>query len=303
MSGTRRKNLAVLIPLLGAIGGMLVLVSYSVTLYRLFCEATGYGGATQRVVADTAHESSRTVTVSFDAQVADGLPWEFKPLQRQVTLRLGEERLVFFYARNLGDKPLIAHATFNVTPNKAGPYFNKIQCFCFSDERLGPGESVKMPVDFYVDPAMMKDANASDLSTITLSYTFFPAAEPTDIQELSRFDPDAAPDATRGAALFAERCSACHAIDRSMAGPMLGGVFGRRAGSVAAYPYSDALKQSKLVWGTDNLDRWLADPHHFVPGSKMPIRVLDANTRRDLIAYLKAQSGGTGHPVAAEAQR
>ncbi|HEY5208880.1 MAG TPA: cytochrome c oxidase assembly protein [Pseudolabrys sp.] len=303
MSGTRRKNLAVLIPLLGAIAGMLVLVSYSVTLYRLFCEATGYGGATQRVAADTAHESSRLVTVSFDARVADGLPWKFEPLQQQVTLRLGEERLVFFYAKNLSDKPLVAHATFNVTPDKAGPYFNKIQCFCFSDERLAAGESVKMPVDFYVDPAMAKDSNASDLGAITLSYTFFPAAEPTDIQELSRFDPAAPPDAKRGAALFAERCSACHAIDRNMAGPMLGGVFGRPAGAVATYPYSDALKQSKLTWGIDTLDRWLANPHQFVPGSKMPIRVLDPNTRRDLIAYLKMQSGVTGHPVAAEARR
>jgi cytochrome c oxidase assembly protein Cox11 len=282
-----RKNLVVLIPLLCAIAGMGVLVSYSVTLYRLFCAATGYGGATQRVLADTASESSRAVTVSFDAQVANGLPWQFKPLQDHVTVRLGEEKLVFFYAKNLSDKPLIAHATFNVTPYKAGSYFNKIQCFCFSDERLAPGESAKMPVDFYVDPAMAKDANASDLTGITLSYTFFPAADPTDIENLSRFDPNAAPDPKRGKVLFAERCSACHAPGRNMAGPMLGGVFGRHAGTAPGYPYSAALHESKLVWGIDNLDRWLADPHKFVPGSKMPIRVLDANTRRDLIAYLK----------------
>jgi cytochrome c oxidase assembly protein Cox11 len=286
----RRRNLLVLIPLLCAIAGMGVLVSYSVTLYRLFCAATGYGGATQRVAADTTHESARTVTVSFDAQVAEGLPWEFKPLQQQVTLRLGEERLVFFYAKNLSDKPMVAHATFNVTPYKAGPYFNKIQCFCFSDERLAPGEAAKMPVDFYVDPAMARDGNASDLSNITLSYTFFPAAQPTDIQELSRFDPNAPPDAKRGQALFAERCSACHAPDRNKAGPMLGGVFGRQAGAAAGYPYSPALRQSKLVWGIDNLGRWLASPRTFVPGSKMPIRVLDANARRDLIAYLKEMS-------------
>lgn len=279
-----------LIPLLGAIAGMGVLVSYSVTLYRLFCEATGLGGTTQRVVADTAAESSRTVTVSFDAQIADGLPWQFRPLQRQVTVHLGEEKLVFFYAKNLSDKPLIAHATFNVTPSKAGPYFNKIQCFCFSDERLAPGEDVKMPVDFYVDPAMTGDANAADLTNITLSYTFFPAAQPTDIQDLSRFDPNAPPDAKRGQALFAERCSACHAADRNMAGPMLGGVFGRPAGAAAGYPYSPALRESKLVWGSDNLDKWLADPQVFVPGAKMPIRVLDANTRRDLIAYLRELS-------------
>jgi cytochrome c oxidase assembly protein subunit 11 len=283
----RRKNLLVLIPLLCTIAGMVTLVSYSVTLYRLFCEATGYGGTTQRVVADTAQLSSRTVTVSFDAQVAGGLPWDFMPAQRQVTVRLGEEKLVFFYAKNNSNKPMIAHATFNVTPTKAGPYFNKIQCFCFSDERLAPGEEAKMPVDFYVDPALAKDRNATDLGNITLSYTFFPSAEPSDVQELSRFDPATPPDAKRGRALFAERCVACHASDRNMAGPILGGVFGRAAGVAASYPYSPALRQSKLVWGIDNLDHWLADPQTFVPGSKMPVRVLDANTRRDLIGYLK----------------
>ena len=290
MTGRRGKNLVVLIPLLCAIAGMGALVSYSVSLYRLFCAATGYGGTTQRILADTAKESARTVTVSFDAQVASGLPWQFQPLQRQVTVRLGEEKLVFFYARNLSDKPLIAHATFNVTPDKAGLYFNKIQCFCFSDERLAPGEDVKMPVDFYVDPALAKDANTSDLSNITLSYTFFPAAQPTDIEDLSRFDPHAAPDAKRGAALFAERCAACHAPDRNMAGPKLAGVFGRRAGTAADYPYSPALAASKIVWGSATLDRWLAGPQALVPGSKMPIRVLDANTRRDLVAYLEELS-------------
>ena len=287
----RTRNLLVLIPLLCAIGGMGVLVSYSVTLYRLFCAATGFGGETQRVVNDMTQESDRIVTVSFDAQVAPGLPWEFKPLQRAVTLRLGEEKLVFFYAKNLSNKPLIAHATFNVTPTKAGPYFNKVQCFCFSDERLGPGDSAKMPVDFYVDPAMAKDPNNADLSNITLSYTFFPAAQPTDIEDLSRFDPNTPPSAKRGQALFAERCSACHASDRNMAGPMLGGVFGRHAGTAPGYPYSSALRQSHIVWGIDTLDRWLADPSADVPGVKMPIRVLDANSRRDLIAYLKDLRG------------
>jgi cytochrome c2 len=208
--------------------------------------------------------------------------------------------LVFFYAKNLSGKPLIAHATFNVTPNKAGPYFNKIQCFCFSDERLAPGEDAKMPVDFYVDPALARDANASDLTAITLSYTFFPAAAPTDIQDLSRFDPTGPPDTKRGAALFAERCAACHALDHNMAGPMLGDLFGRHAGTMASYPYSAALRQSKLVWNPDNLDRWLAGPQQFVPGSKMPISILDSNTRRDLIAYLQA---GPPHAANAEAHR
>jgi cytochrome c oxidase assembly protein subunit 11 len=292
MPRARRRHWRVVVPLLMAIAAMGGLVSYSTTLYRLFCAATGYNGTTQRVLADTATQTGRVVTVRFETETAPDLPWRFAPVQSKVRVHLGEEKLVFFTAKNLSDKPLVGHATFNVTPYKAGPYFNKIQCFCFSDERLAPGESATMPVDFYVDTALDQDANAKDLTTITLSYTFFPAADPTDIKELSRFDPNAPPDAKRGAELFAERCSACHGLGENKAGPMLGGVFGRKAGSVAGYPYSAALRQSKVTWSADNLDRWLADPPVFVPGVKMPIRVLDANTRRDIVAYLKAESEG-----------
>lgn len=291
MTERRWKNIKVLAGLLCLMGIMVTLVSYSVPLYRLFCAATGFGGTTQRVLADTAAVSKRMVTVRFNTAVAPQLPWRFEPVQHEVRVHLGQETLVFFRAQNLSNEPIVGHATFNVTPDKTGPYFNKIQCFCFSDERLNPGETVEMPVDFYVDPALDKDPNARDVDTITLSYTFFRSADPQNIENLSRFDPDAPPDPKRGAKLFAERCSACHSLDKNEVGPRLGGVFDRVAGTAAGYAYSTALKQSGLHWTQENLDRWLTDPRGFIAGAKMPVRVIEANTRRDIIAYLAAESG------------
>lgn len=266
---------------------MLTLVGFSVPLYRLFCAATGYNGTTQRVADDAGMVSPRVVTVQFSTSIAPELPWRFEPVKRSVQVHLGEEKLVYFSATNLGDTPIIGHATFNVTPAKVGLYFDKIQCFCFSDERLAPGKTVLMPVDFFVDPALDKDPNAKDVGTITLSYTFFRADKPDDIQNLSRFDPNAPPDPIRGARLFADRCSGCHALDHAKIGPPLGAVFDRAAGSVAGYPYSAALKKVKLTWTVANLDHWLADPEALVPGNKMPIKVLEPNTRRDIVAYLE----------------
>ena len=233
--------------------------------------------------------SPQTVTVEFDSNVAPGLPWRFAPLQRNVTVHLGEQKLVFFSAENTGNEAMVGHATFNVTPQTSGIYFNKIQCFCFSEERLDPHQKVNMPVVFFVDPAFGSDPEMRGVSTITLGYTFFRSANPQKAKDLSRFLADAVPDAVRGQELFAERCTACHAIDRNKIGPMLGGVVGRR-GSAAGYNYSVALKSAGLVWSTDKLDRWLADPRTFIPGVKMPIRVLDAPSRRDLAAYLRKES-------------
>ncbi len=266
---------------------MLTLVGFSVPLYRLFCAATGYNGTTQRVANDAGKVSPRVVTVQFSTSVAPDLPWHFKPVQRAVQVHLGEEKLVYFSATNTGTLPIIGHATFNVTPPKIGLYFDKIQCFCFSDERLAPGKTVLMPVDFFVDPALDKDPEAKDVSTITLSYTFFRAAKPDDVQNLSRFDPNAPPSPVRGARLFTERCSGCHALDRVKIGPPLGTVFDRIAGSVPDYPYSPALKHAQLTWTIANLDRWLANPQALVPGNKMPIKILETNTRRDIVAYLE----------------
>jgi cytochrome c oxidase assembly protein subunit 11 len=290
MNLQRRRNLKVVAPCVVFIGIMLGLVAYSPTLYRMFCAATGFGGTTQRVDADSGIVSDRTVTVRFDSNVAPDLPWQFEPAQREVSLRLGEQKLAFFTAKNLSDKAIVGHATFNVTPETTGIYFNKIQCFCFDDERLEADEKVDMPVVFFVNPALATDSETTNVHTITLSYTFFRSATSDKAKDLSRFLATAEPDAVRGRQLFAERCAACHAVDANKAGPMLGGVVGRKAGSAAGYRYSPALLGADLTWSADSLDRWLVDPGKFIAGVKMPVRVLDASTRRDIIAYLETES-------------
>ena len=290
MNFQRRRNLKVVAPRIVFIGIMIGLVAYSPTLYRLFCTATGFGGTTQRVNADPEVVSDRTVVVRFDSNVAPDLPWRFEPAQREVNVRLGEQKLAFFTAENLSDKAIVGHATFNVTPETTGIYFNKIQCFCFDDERLEGHEKVDMPVVFFVDPALATDSETTGVHTITLSYTFFRSATSDKAKDLSRFLATAEPDAVRGQQLFAERCGACHAVDANKAGPALGGVVGRKAGSAPGYRYSLALLSADLTWSADSLDRWLADPRKFVAGAKMPIRILDASTRRDIIAYLEMAS-------------
>jgi cytochrome c oxidase assembly protein subunit 11 len=286
-----RKNLYVIAPCLAVMAIMLGLVAYSPTLYRLFCGATGLGGTTQRAYSDTAAISQRTVTVQFDSNVEPGLPWRFKPEQHAVTVHLGEQKLAFFSAENTSDQSIVGHATFNVTPLQTGIYFNKIQCFCFTEERLGPHQKVDMPVVFFVDPALDKDAELRSIDTITLAYTFFRSAKPANASDLSRFLPDAPPDPVHGKTLFNERCSACHAFDSNKFGPMLGGVVGRRAGSSPGYLYSPALRAVNFVWSSSNLDQWMTDPQKFVPGAKMPVRVLEATSRRDIIAYLRQKGG------------
>jgi cytochrome c oxidase assembly protein subunit 11 len=291
----RNRNLGVVAGLVVILCIMTTAVSYSVTLYRLFCSATGFGGETRRVAADDATLGNRVITIRFNADVAPGMPWRVAPLQREVKVRLGEEKLVLFSAENLSDQPVVGHATYNVTPTKSGSYFNKIQCFCFNEERLGPHESVQMPVDFFVDPDLAKDPNATDIDTITLSYSFFPSVRPDDAKDLSRFDKPGAiaaeqdPTPERGQALFASRCAACHSLTVNKVGPKLDGVFGRRAGSVAGFAYSEAVRDADIVWTAANLDRWLANPDKFIPGALMPLVTPDRNDRASLIAYLKEQ--------------
>ena len=147
-----------------------------------------------------------------------------------------------------------------------------------------------MPVVFYVDPAFAKDSDNAQVDTITLSYTLLRSVNPDQAKNLSRFEANAAPDAVHGEQLFTERCTACHAMDSNKTGPMLGGVFGRKAGSAAGYHYSEALKSAGLTWSTDNLNQWLADPKKLVPGARMPVRVLDTPSRRDIVAYLEKVS-------------
>ena len=131
--------------------------------------------------------SDKTVTVAFDSNVAPDLPWRFEPEQRSVTVHLGEQKLVFFTAENLSNESIVAHATFNVTPETSGIYFNKIQCFCFNEERLDPHQKVEMPVVFFVDPAFAKDSDNLHVDTITLSYTFLRSVNPITEQESFAF--------------------------------------------------------------------------------------------------------------------
>jgi len=286
---TRARRFRVVATVAGlclAVGVMTTAVSYSVTLYRLFCQATGAFGTTERAASNDTTRSARTVTVSFNTDVAPGMPWRFVPVQHSVTVHLGEEALVFFEAENLSDHPIVGHATFNVTPDRVGLYFKKIQCFCFTEERLGPHQKVEMPVDFFVDPRMETDVDAKVVHDITLSYTFFESRQPEGAQDLARFE-KRPPDPAAGRTLFATVCSACHAADQNKAGPLLEGVMGRRAGSVPGYPYSAALLQAGITWDAGTLDQWLAGPQHFIPGAQMPYSLPDAIRRRDVIAYLE----------------
>jgi cytochrome c oxidase assembly protein subunit 11 len=286
----RRKNLAVAAACMSAIGVMTGIVAYSPTLYRLFCAATGYGGTTQRAQSSPGAVSERTVRVQFDTNVAPNLPWRFEPEQSQVSVRLGEQKLVFFSAENLSDQPIVGHVAFNVVPQIVGAYFKKIQCFCFNEERLEAHQKVDMPVVFFVDPALATDPDTAQIESITLSYTFFRSLAPEKGKELSRLAASSVPDPARGQQLFADHCAACHNLQVNSVGPMLGGVFGRTAGSSPGYAYSEALRQSDIVWSEDSLDGWLSGPRQFIEGTKMPVRVADPSVRRDIIAYLREES-------------
>ena len=288
----KTQKLLTLVGLGCALAAMTTLTSYSVTLYRLFCSATGANGTTQRVAAAPKRESVHNVTVYFDTNVAPGMPWRFEPLQRSVKLHLGQDALAFFEAQNLSDHDIVGHATFNVTPEKVGVYFKKIQCFCFTEERLKAGARAEMPVDFFVDPRLATDPSTADVHEITLSYTFFESKQPQGATNLSRFAA-APPDPETGEKLFAQSCSGCHLAEGTKVGPPLAGVVGRPAGSVQGYPYSTALKNAGFTWDTDRLEAWLADPQKLVPGATMPMRVPEPVARRDIVAYLRTLHPGS----------
>jgi cytochrome c oxidase assembly protein subunit 11 len=176
MSGRRNtRTLLALCAVLAVMGG---LVAASVPLYRLFCAATGYEGTTQRAsAAPDKIVAGRTITVRFNADTAPDLPWDFRPEQREVKVHPGEENLAKFFAQNRSAEGISGRATYNVTPDKAGLYFDKLQCFCFSDQFLAPGQKAELDVQFFVDPDIVKDANTTDVDTITLSYSFFRAKD------------------------------------------------------------------------------------------------------------------------------
>ena len=157
------------------VAGMVGMAYAAVPLYDMFCRATGFGGTTQVAANAPGRVLERQVTVRFDASRDGNLPWKFEPLQREVRVKLGEEKLAFYRATNVSQRPIVGTATYNVTPDIAGSWFNKIQCFCFTEQLLMPGESVEMPVTFFVDPDMAKDRKYDGVKTITLSYTFFEA--------------------------------------------------------------------------------------------------------------------------------
>jgi cytochrome c oxidase assembly protein subunit 11 len=163
--------------LASVVAGMVGMSFASVPLYRLFCSATGFGGTTQRAEAAPTRISGRLVAVRFDAQTAPGLDWEFRPLKSSITVHPGEQNQVFFRAINRSTVPVTAQAIYNVTPTKIGIYFDKLQCFCFSNQTLAPGQSVDMGVVFFVDPDMLTDPSTSEVRSITLSYTMFRAPE------------------------------------------------------------------------------------------------------------------------------
>ena len=177
MSARSSRNTTTVLLLGAVILGMVGLSFASVPLYRMFCEATGFGGTTQRAAAAPKEVSDAVVTVRFDAETAPDLRWEFRPLVREVKARAGEQVEIFYRATNRSAEPVTGTATYNVTPAKSGVYFDKLQCFCFNEQRLGPGESRDMGVVFFVDPDLLKDPGTRDVRTITLSYTMFRKAE------------------------------------------------------------------------------------------------------------------------------
>ena len=159
--------------LLAILAFMIALVAVSPTLYRVFCAATGFDGTTQR--ADRAPGAvAGQVKVQFDANVHPGLPWRFEPEQTYVNVAPGAKTTIYYRAQNLSARAIVGQAVHNVSPDNVGKYFKKIQCFCFSEQTLQPGQTVEMPVTFFVDPAMVKDPDTKDVHEITLSYTFYP---------------------------------------------------------------------------------------------------------------------------------
>lgn len=171
------KNTKMAFNLFALVAGMVMLAYASVPLYRIFCKVTGYGGTPKQAYAAPKNISERVINIEFNADIDPGLPWEFKPGEASHKVKVGEQNLTYFVAHNLENKPVTGHAVYNVLPFKAGAYFNKIQCFCFSEQTLAAGQKVDMPVSFFIDPAILNDPDMDDVNTITLSYTFFPATK------------------------------------------------------------------------------------------------------------------------------
>jgi cytochrome c oxidase assembly protein subunit 11 len=172
----------------GAIAVVLGLVAYSPSLYRLFSEVTGYNGTTQRAEAANvpAKVFDRLITIRFTAETDPDLPWRFAPVEREIAVKVGEQRQVRYVAENKSDKTVTGLVAFNVSPLKAGQYFDKTACFCFDAQTLAPGQRADMPVSFFVDPKILEDRNLDEVTTITLSYTFYRAAKQSQAERADR---------------------------------------------------------------------------------------------------------------------
>jgi cytochrome c oxidase assembly protein subunit 11 len=169
----RRRDGVLALSLAGLVAAMVGLSFAAVPLYRIFCQATGYNGTPQRADKGADHVLDRTITIRFDGNVDPGLPWSFAPVQQTMKVKIGETALAFFKATNNSDAQVTGSAVFNVSPEQAGLYFTKIQCFCFSKQTLAPGASTEMPVTFFVDPKIVEDEDTKNIDEIALSYTFY----------------------------------------------------------------------------------------------------------------------------------
>ena len=165
--------------------GMLMLsLSYAaVPLYDIFCRVTGFGGTTQIASSAPGSSGHPNINIRFESNITDSLNWDFYSKTKTVKIPMGEEKTIYYFAKNLSDEPIVGTATFNVTPAKAGQYFMKIDCFCFVEQLLNPGESMNMPVTFFIDPDLYKDENVQEVNEITLSYTFMKSMDQSNVEE------------------------------------------------------------------------------------------------------------------------
>lgn len=182
-------NRRIVLGLVGVLACMTALTAAAVPLYDMFCRVTGYGGRPNTATETTGVVLDEVVRVRFDANSVTSMNWTFRPLQRDVSVRIGEEALVFYEAINHSDQPVTGRALYNVTPEVTGYYFDKIECFCFTEQTLQPGERVEMPISFFIDPEIVNDPDTARVRDITLSYTFHPA-EPEQTQTQAALDVD-----------------------------------------------------------------------------------------------------------------
>lgn len=173
----------------GIVLGMVGLAYASVPLYDLFCKVTGFGGTPVMRASNGSDVADRTIAVRFDANVSPSLPWRFAPETPEVKVKLGETTTIYYKVTNTGDKPSTGIATYNVQPDLAGTYFSKLECFCFTEQTLKPGETMESAVVFYIDPRLVEDADIKDLSSVTLSYTYFPSRAGKPVAEAATSSP------------------------------------------------------------------------------------------------------------------